>query len=61
MVRWVLAFLVVALVAALLGFTGIAADIMWVARILCFLFVVILVICFMAEGRKRRLPPRPPI
>lgn len=39
-----LIFLVVALIAALFGFTGIAAGAMTIARFLFFIFVVLLVL-----------------
>lgn len=41
MLRWAFAFLVFALVAGLLGFTGIAGQSMSFARILFFAFLVI--------------------
>jgi uncharacterized membrane protein YtjA (UPF0391 family) len=40
MLRWALIFLVISLVAAVFGFTGIAAASADVARILFFVFVV---------------------
>jgi len=44
MLRWALAFLVFALIAALLGFTGIAGESMYIARILFFVFIVIFLV-----------------
>ena len=41
MLRWALIFLVVALVAALFGFTGIAAGAVTISRFLFFLFAVL--------------------
>lgn len=41
MLSWVLVFLILALVAGLLGFTGIAAGATDIARVLFFLFVVL--------------------
>lgn len=43
MLRWALIFLVLALVAGLLGFTGIAGQSMYFARILFFVFLVIFI------------------
>ena len=61
MLRWALIFFGVALVAAVFGFAGIAAEAAWVGRVLCFLFAVAFVICFASDWRRKRLPPRPPI
>lgn len=44
MLRWSLAFLVLALVAGLLGFTGIAGESMYIARILFVIFLVVFVV-----------------
>lgn len=54
MLRWALIFLVVALVAALLGFTTIAGGAMGIAKILFFVFIILAVIAFVAGGRWRR-------
>lgn len=44
MLRWALIFLVLALVAGLLGFTGIAGQSMYIARILFFVFLVVFIV-----------------
>jgi uncharacterized membrane protein YtjA (UPF0391 family) len=44
MLRWSLIFLVIALVAALFGFTNIAAGAASIAKILFFVFLVLFVI-----------------
>lgn len=44
MLRWTLAFFVIALIAAFLGFGGIAAGAVSVARICFFLFLVLFVL-----------------
>jgi uncharacterized membrane protein YtjA (UPF0391 family) len=46
MLRWAFIFLVIALVAALLGFTGIASAAAGIAKFLFFLFLVICLIFF---------------
>jgi len=55
MLRWAVIFLVIALVAALFGFTGIAAAAAGVAKFLFFLFLAVCLILFiigMSVGRK---------
>ncbi len=44
MLRWSIVFLVLALVAGLLGFTGIAGEFIPIARILFFLFLVLFLV-----------------
>jgi len=44
MLRWALIFLVVAILAAVLGFGGIAADAAWFARVLFYIFLVLFVV-----------------
>ena len=46
MLRWAAIFLVIALVAALFGFTGIAAAAAGIAKFLFFLFLVICLVFF---------------
>jgi uncharacterized membrane protein YtjA (UPF0391 family) len=53
MLRWALLFLIVALVAAGLGFGGIAGDAAYIARILFFLFLVL----FLVSLVLGRTPP----
>ena len=52
MLRWALVFLVVAIVAAVFGFGGIAATATGIARILFWVFLVLFVISFLV-GRGR--------
>jgi uncharacterized membrane protein YtjA (UPF0391 family) len=59
MLRWALIFLVVALIAALFGFTSIAGDASTIARILFFIFVIIFLVSLvlsLVTGKKLRLP-----
>ena len=55
MLRYALIFFVVALIAALFGFGGIAAAATEIAKILFFIFVVLFVISLVA-GLVRRGP-----
>ena len=55
MLKWAAIFLVIAIVAALLGFTGIAGAATDIARFLFFLFLAICVIMFVlgiSTGRR---------
>jgi uncharacterized membrane protein YtjA (UPF0391 family) len=54
MIGWALTFLVVALVAALLGFTGVAAISMEIAWIL-FIVGLVLAVVFLIMGRRPRV------
>lgn len=56
MLRWALVFLVLALIAGLLGFTGIAGQSFLVAKILCFVFLVVFLVGLvysLITGRRR--------
>jgi uncharacterized membrane protein YtjA (UPF0391 family) len=46
MLRWALAFFLVALLAALFGYADIAAGAAWVGRLLCFIFLAAFVVAF---------------
>ena len=52
MLSWTLTFLVLALIAAVLGFGGLASSFAAIAKILFFVFRVLLVISFLM-GRRR--------
>jgi uncharacterized membrane protein YtjA (UPF0391 family) len=51
MLGWVLTFIVIALVAALFGFGGIAASAAWFAKILFVLFLILADVAFLM-GRR---------
>jgi uncharacterized membrane protein YtjA (UPF0391 family) len=53
MLRWALIFFVVSLVAAVFGFTGIAAAAAGVARILFFFFVVLFLLTLLGHVARR--------
>ena len=55
MLRWALVFLIIGLVAGLLGFSGIAGASFAIAKILFFVFMLVFVVLFvlgLAIGRK---------
>ena len=58
MLRWIITFLIVALVAGLFGFTGVAGAATDIARILFYIFLVLLLIAIVA-GLFRGSPPAP--
>ena len=49
MLGWTLTFLVIALVAAVLGFGGIAGTSMGIAKILFFVFIILFVLSLIAS------------
>ena len=56
MLRWALIFLVVALIAGLLGFGGIAGTSMGIAQILFFVFLVLFVVSLIMHLARGRAP-----
>jgi uncharacterized membrane protein YtjA (UPF0391 family) len=52
MLHWTITFLILALVAGLLGFTGMAGASYQIAQVLFFVFLVMLVISFLKGGLK---------
>jgi len=54
MLSWSLLFLIVALIAALFGFTEIAGPAYLVAKILFFIFLVLFVVTLLLGGRTPR-------
>ena len=54
MLRWALLFLVVALIAALFGFGGVAGTSMVAAKILFFVFLVMFVVSLVMGTREPR-------
>ena len=51
MINWAITFLIIALIAAALGFGGIAGTAVGLAKILFFVFIVLFIIAFVM-GRK---------
>lgn len=54
MLYWALLFLIVALVAALFGFTGIYAAASGIAKILFVIFLVLFIVSLLAGGFRGR-------
>jgi uncharacterized membrane protein YtjA (UPF0391 family) len=57
MLYWTVVFLIIALVAALFGFTGIYSAAAGIAQVLFFIFLVLFVISLFFGGRYRRPLP----
>jgi uncharacterized membrane protein YtjA (UPF0391 family) len=60
MLRWALIFFIVALVAAVFGFGGIAASAVGIARILFMIFVVLFLVSLLIGLISGRQPPLGP-
>jgi uncharacterized membrane protein YtjA (UPF0391 family) len=56
MLYWALVFLVVALIAAVFGFGGIASASVGIAQILFFVFIVLFAIALIARAMRGRAP-----
>jgi uncharacterized membrane protein YtjA (UPF0391 family) len=54
MLRWALAFFIIALIAAVLGFGGIAVAAAGIAKILFFIFLVLFLVA-LVSGLMRRV------
>lgn len=54
MLRWALTFLVIALIAALFGFTNVAGTSIYAAQILFFVFLVLFVVSLLMGNRSPR-------
>jgi len=53
MLRYSITFLVIALIAALFGFTGIAVGAAAIAKILFYIFIVLFLVSLIFGGRAR--------
>ncbi len=56
MLRWAISFLVLALIAAVFGFGGIAAVSANIAQVLFFVFIVLFLITALAGALRGRAP-----
>ena len=57
MLSWAITFLVIALIAAVLGFGGIAGAAVGIAKILFFVFLALFAISLVAGALRGRRPP----
>jgi uncharacterized membrane protein YtjA (UPF0391 family) len=57
MLYWALVFFIVAIVAAIFGFGGIAAGAVSIAQVLFFLFIVLFLISLVLGLGRRQTPP----
>ncbi len=55
MLYWSLIFLIIAMLAALFGFTGVYLAAAGIAKILFFIFLVLLVVSLLTGGMRRGL------
>ncbi len=56
MLSWAITFLIIALVAAVLGFGGIASASAGIAQILFFVFIALFMIALVANALRGRAP-----
>ncbi len=59
MLGWVITFLVIALIAAALGFGGVAGTAVGLAKIVFYIFIVLFVISLVYSLVTGRRPPAP--
>jgi len=59
MLSWAIGFFIVAIIAALFGFTGLAGTAVGIAKVLFFLFLIAFVVSLVMgyRGRGPRVPP----
>jgi uncharacterized membrane protein YtjA (UPF0391 family) len=60
MLRWALAFFIIAIIAGILGFGGIATGATDIARI-CFFFFIVVFLCSLVWGLVTGQRPRGPL
>ena len=56
MLNWALTFLVIALIAALLGFTSIAGAAMGIAKIIFYIFLILFLVSLVSHLFRGRAP-----
>jgi uncharacterized membrane protein YtjA (UPF0391 family) len=58
MLRWALTFLIVALIAGILGFGALEGLAMWFAKVLFVVFLILFLVSLVAGRRKSKSPIR---
>ena len=61
MLQWALSFLILAIVAAFLGFGGVAALSIEIARILFGVFIFLFLLTLAVYALRGKAPPAPPL
>jgi uncharacterized membrane protein YtjA (UPF0391 family) len=56
MLGWAATFLIITLLAAVLGFAGVAGTAAWIAKILFLIFLVLFVLSLIFDRRVTRTP-----
>lgn len=56
MLRWAITFLVVALIAAALGFSGVAGAAVGIAKVLAAVFIVLFLVSLVMHAVRGRAP-----
>ncbi|WP_068470076.1 DUF1328 domain-containing protein [Candidatus Protochlamydia phocaeensis] len=59
MLRWAIAFFIIAIIAAVFGFGGIAATASGIAQILFYIFLVLFLVALLFGFLGGRTPPPP--
>ena len=59
MLRWAITFLIIAIIAAIFGFGGIAATATGIAQILFYIFIVLFLVTLLFRLVSGRNPPPP--
>lgn len=59
MLRWAVTFFIIAIIAAIFGFGGIAATASGIAQILFYIFIVLFIISLVIGLLGGRTPPAP--
>jgi uncharacterized membrane protein YtjA (UPF0391 family) len=55
MLRWAIVFLVIALIAAVFGFGGIAGEAAWIGKVLLAVFLILAVVSMVMGRRAPRI------